>query len=155
MHRFFFVTLLALAACNPSSSPNDDGGNVLSGRLCTTPECADDPCTPGCLFQVKAGGCPCVFPNAIATARVTACANRCGLRYPPSASQSGPTPAGFCSHFDSSQAGCTLPDGGYDIPSACYVNDNEFDEGGAAICAAGETCDDGASLTLADLGNVN
>jgi hypothetical protein len=82
MHRIAFAVLFALVACKHPVNDDMDGGS-LPGSMCTTPDCANNPCTPGCVFARKSGGCPCEYPTTIATPRVTACPNRCGLRSNP------------------------------------------------------------------------
>jgi hypothetical protein len=127
MQRLLMVAALAFAACVPH-------GDVPSGipSMCTSPDCANNPCAPGCVFIPNNGGCPCAYPTEVATARVTVCANLCGLRTAEGNEESTePTPAASCSHVDQALS--------------CSVVDSSIEEGGAIVCAEGATCNDGAS----------
>jgi hypothetical protein len=154
MRLFAVCAALTLAACYPldPGGPNSDMKKSSGGSMCTSPACAGSPCTPGCVFQPKNGGCPCDAPSAVPTASVLSCSNRCGLRDRDGNETDGQAQSGYCWKLDENAPGCTYKQGGCQAyNAACYPTDNGFDTGGASMCAPDETCTDGGTVLEGDL----
>jgi hypothetical protein len=130
------LTLLAVLAA----------GCTQSG-LCTSPACAANPCTPGCVFVEPGGACPATVDEAT----VRACSSFCGLQTI--------NPAG-CLRYRSEDPACPTwctawgdPRCWAPTPAIDYVN-------GGAICATGVGCYGGAllddlSIPCFDFGHVD
>ena len=134
--RILFVAL-CLCSCSVSSNVGFDGGDLSNGpppaQLCTTSACAQNPCTPGCIFEAPL--CPGTLPTLVDTSKVTAC-------------------PGFCGLFTVANAlGCGLYDGSKDGCQACgfrWGNSSCVDVApmldyrhAGAICQNSNTCFDG------------
>jgi hypothetical protein len=150
--RSLLVIAVALAACHVSAIGTDGGTKAdgsVSASLCTTVACAASPCTANCLYAAKVGACGGSMPSQISSDKILGCSNRCGLRSYSGNDTSGSAQDGYCWEFDPNAAGCVIPSCGFSSPQ-CTLVDNNFDTGGAAMCAAGWTCTDGATIPPAD-----
>jgi hypothetical protein len=149
--RFLILLIPVLCACNGDDTLAPDGictrpVCASASSLCTTAACASGPCTPGCRFHnARGNACPPDLPRSVDARDVISCAHLCGFVVP-SYEPSGytTTAAGSCFHYDANAPGCAGVPACEGYNDACWVSTVGFGEDEAGICAAVDTCADGA-----------
>jgi hypothetical protein len=147
------VMLVAAACGDDDTDPNFiDGGidltaaidfsgpiDVLPAQLCTTPACAAQPCTVGCMFEIAGGACSASAPSPVASKTVAACKGFCrGVQF-----QAGQAFSfGYCWHYDDQLPGlCQVPTCGWN--ANCEVHSYPYSQNEAVICDPDDACFDG------------
>jgi hypothetical protein len=135
--RTLALCALGVAGCVASGlqapSYDHDLGSA-SGSLCTSAACAADPCTPGCAFAAPLGG-GCAGQVAVATPRVVACSNFCGLNGDSLASD-----LVGCGDYDGSADGCNACGARWGSPTCVNISPVADYRRGGAICHPGQAC---------------